>query len=79
MKGIACSSLHTKCFLKRASLSFIGEMLTPTVQLFFSPSGFLLDWEPVHPERKETAYSRPRLHPIKVKDPGYLSPPTERR
>jgi len=76
MKGNACPPLHIKCLSKRASLSFIGEMPTPTVQLFFFLSGFFR-LGPVHSERKETAYNKAEVAPNKGKGPGYLTPRKE--
>lgn len=69
MKGNACSSLHIKCFLKRASLSFIGRNANRPVQIFFPLSGFLT-LGPVHLERKGTAYNKTEVAPNKGKVPG---------
>lgn len=62
MKGNICPSLHIKCFLKGVSLSFIGEMLTPKVQML---SSFSCLGRCTQKENKLLIIGT-RLHPIKV-------------
>jgi len=69
MKGNACSSLHIKCFLKRASLSLIRGDANSHGAALLSTSGFMTGNRCTQVDKKLLITNE--VAPDKSKGPGY--------